>query len=88
MVWPTGKTLKNGRYTIQEVLGEGRFGITYLPSDRQTNDLVVIKTPKDVFLNLSKFKRLQEIFVKELVETVGVISSQWGENLAKSQNFH
>ncbi len=68
MVWPAGKTLKNGRYTIQEVLGEGRFGITYLASDRQTNDLVVIKTPKDVFLNFSKFKRLQEIFVKEAVK--------------------
>jgi serine/threonine protein kinase len=38
MVWPAGKTLKNGRYTIQEVLGEGRFGITYLGSDRPPDE--------------------------------------------------
>jgi serine/threonine protein kinase len=34
MVWDLGKTIKDGQYRIQEVLGEGRFGITYRASDK------------------------------------------------------
>ena len=68
MAWATGKTLKNGRYTLQETLGKGRFSVTYLAKDSQNNHLVVIKTAKDVFLNLGKFKQLQDSLVKEAVK--------------------
>jgi len=34
MAWSVGKKLNGDQYTIQEVLGEGRFGITYRASDR------------------------------------------------------
>ncbi len=69
MAWVTGKTLKNDRYTIQETLGKGRFSVTYLAKDnKNNNDLVVIKTAKDVFFNPHKFQQLQESLSKEAFE--------------------
>jgi serine/threonine protein kinase len=64
MAWSVGKTLKDDQYTIQEVLGEGRFGITYLASDRLGNS-VVIKTPRDVGLKFWESERLQKLFWQE-----------------------
>ena len=64
MAWSKGKTLKNDRYTIQEILGRGRFSVTYLAKNSQNHHLVVIKTPKDVFLKPHKFKQLQENIMK------------------------
>lgn len=64
MAWSAGKKLNKGKYTVQELLGEGRFGITYRAVDRAGNP-VVIKTPRDVGFNLLAFKRLQELFVQE-----------------------
>ncbi|MGK7883928.1 MAG: serine/threonine-protein kinase [Crocosphaera sp.] len=60
-----GKTLKNNRYIIQEILGKGRFSLTYLAKNSQNDDKVVIKTAKDVFLNLGKFKQLQNSLSEE-----------------------
>ncbi len=69
MGWDTGKTIKNNRYTIQETLGKGRFSVTYLAKDSQNNNnLVVIKTAKDVFFHPNKFKQLQDSLVKEAVK--------------------
>jgi hypothetical protein len=39
MTWNPGKILNNGKYTIQSVLGQGGFGVTYLARD--TNDIVL-----------------------------------------------
>lgn len=64
MVWELGKKIKDGQYRIQEVLGEGRFGITYRASDRN-GDSVVIKTPRDVGFKLWESKRLQKLFWQE-----------------------
>jgi serine/threonine protein kinase len=75
MAWSVGKTLKGDQYTIQEVLGEGRFGITYRASDRLGNS-VVIKTPRDVGLEFWRSQRLQELFMRE------------GVKLAKCQHSH
>jgi serine/threonine protein kinase len=75
MAWSVGKTLKGGQYTIQEVLSEGRFGITYRASDRLGNS-VVIKTPRDVGLEFWRSQRLQELFMRE------------GVKLAKCQHPH
>ncbi len=68
MPWSRGKTLKNNRYIIQEILGKGRFSLTYLAKDSQNDDKVVIKTAKDVFLNLGKFQQLQDSLSKEAFE--------------------
>lgn len=58
------KQLQNGKYTIESVLGRGRFGITYLAID-QKGDRVVIKTPDADSLAPDQLKRWQEKFVQE-----------------------
>lgn len=70
MVWDLGKKIKDGQYRIQEVLGEGRFGITYRASDRN-GDSVVIKTPRDVGFKLWESERLQKLFWQEASKLKG-----------------
>ena len=64
MVWSTGKQLQHERYTPQGLIGQGRFGITYLAEAHNQNRLV-IKIPNDETLNRADFQRLQQVFVKE-----------------------
>lgn len=61
MVWVPGKQLQGGRYTIQKVLGDGRFGITYLARDKN-GDALVIKTPNDEALNRPDFDKVTASF--------------------------
>ncbi|MFM6026373.1 MAG: protein kinase domain-containing protein [Dolichospermum sp.] len=64
MTWNPGKILNNGKYTIQSVLGQGGFGVTYLARD--TNDIqVVIKTLNDKVQNHRDFPQFQQDFVNE-----------------------
>lgn len=44
MLWQSGQTLKNGAYTIEKVLGQGRFSVTYLARQAIKNQFVAIKT--------------------------------------------
>lgn len=69
MAWQPGKTLRGDRYTIEEILGMGRFGITYLAREKNGNP-VAIKTPNDEVqaLNPAEFDRLQQGFVQEAVK--------------------
>ncbi|MEQ9234378.1 serine/threonine protein kinase [Coleofasciculus sp. E2-BRE-01] len=67
MVWTPGQQLHGGKYTIQKVLGHGRFGLTYLARDKD-GEAVVIKTPNDESLNRPDFDRLQQVFVQEAVK--------------------
>lgn len=67
MAWLVGKKLKGDQYTIQELLGEGRFGITYRASDRD-GKAVVIKTPRDVGFKVWESERLQTLFMKEGIQ--------------------
>ena len=69
MVWVAGKKLQGDKYTIERVLGHGRFGITYLARDKN-DELVVIKTPNDQSLNRPDFDRLQQVFVREAFKLV------------------
>ena len=54
----TGENLQNGRYTINDILGAGGFGITYLATATPSNEQIAIKTlnatvqGKDNFLDL------------------------------------
>jgi hypothetical protein len=45
MVWIAGQQLQGGKYVIEQILGQGGFGITYKARHALLNNLVVIKTP-------------------------------------------
>ncbi|WYL95248.1 MAG: serine/threonine-protein kinase [Gloeotrichia echinulata IR180] len=65
MIFNRGQTLQNGKYTIQKVLGEGGFGITYLAVDNTTRQKVVIKTLNDQVQARRDFDQFQERFRDE-----------------------
>jgi formylglycine-generating enzyme required for sulfatase activity len=44
MSWQIGKSIQQERYKIEEIIGGGGFGITYLAKDSLSNTLVAIKT--------------------------------------------
>ncbi|WP_242053405.1 hypothetical protein [Nostoc parmelioides] len=46
MAWVSGQQLQGGKYTIEQELGEGGFGITYRARDNYGRS-VVIKTLND-----------------------------------------
>jgi serine/threonine-protein kinase len=47
MTLVTGQKLQNGKYIIQQILGQGGFGITYKALQVYLNRPVVIKTPNE-----------------------------------------
>ena len=59
--WQKGTLLNNGRYTIEKILGEGGFGITYLAWDNHSiGTKIVIKTLNYQIqkqANFGKFKK-------------------------------
>jgi eukaryotic-like serine/threonine-protein kinase len=63
MVWSKGQKLGN-RYTIQEILGGGRWSITYRAEDRQGQPVVIKAVNRDAIAP-SEFDRLQQVFVQE-----------------------
>jgi eukaryotic-like serine/threonine-protein kinase len=64
MVWDKGKQLKNGRYTIDRPLRQGRLSTTYLATSKK-GPLVVIKVTNDQAIDPAKFKKLKEHFRDE-----------------------
>ena len=65
MVWEAGQRLNGDRYIIEDKLGEGGFGITYLAQKAQNRQRVVIKTLKDELLSNLNFARYRDNFLKE-----------------------
>ncbi|MDJ0617385.1 MAG: hypothetical protein QNJ63_11675 [Calothrix sp. MO_192.B10] len=43
-LWQPNQQLQDGKFTIQKVLGGGGYGVTYLATSKDTNDIVAIKT--------------------------------------------
>ena len=76
MVWPAGKKLKNGRYTIEEILRQGHLSITYL-AKLEKGHRVVIKTPNDAAIPRTDFDKLQERFVGEAFKLKDCQTSQY-----------
>ena len=64
--WQKGTLLNNGRYTIEDRLGEGGFGITYLAWDNHsTGTKIVIKTLNDKVQKHPNFGEFQKRFRDE-----------------------
>ncbi|NER98268.1 MAG: serine/threonine protein kinase [Symploca sp. SIO1B1] len=65
MVWPVGYQLQGGKYIIEEVLGQGGFGITYKALHGLFNYPVVIKTPNEYLKNRPEYHKYVKRFIKE-----------------------
>jgi eukaryotic-like serine/threonine-protein kinase len=64
MTWAAGQQLQRGQYIIREVIGMGRFGVTYR-AETPDGESVVIKTPNDEARQHPDFEHLQQQFFKE-----------------------
>ncbi|MBD2458674.1 serine/threonine protein kinase [Nostoc sp. FACHB-87] len=65
MPWIVGQRLQNGNYVIEQVLGQGGFGITYKALQVELNRSVVIKTPNEFLSHDPEYDRYVERFIKE-----------------------
>ncbi|MBD2139094.1 GUN4 domain-containing protein [Anabaena sp. FACHB-1237] len=63
IIWQPGQPINNGRFTIQSVLGQGGFGITYKALEPSTGKLYAIKT-------LNSTMQLQEDFAEQQVKFI------------------
>ena len=70
MAWVAGDQLQGGKYTIEKELRRGRFGITYLVKNKNS-DRQIIKTLDGnslTSLNSSDRERLETMFLQEAVK--------------------
>ncbi|WP_017655062.1 serine/threonine protein kinase [Fortiea contorta] len=78
MAWVAGDQLQSGKYTVERELGRGRFGITYLVKNKNS-DRLVVKTINDaLFQSLSQPERAR----------LGTMFMQEGIKLAKCKHKH
>lgn len=64
MAWASGQRLQGGKYTIEQELGEGGFGITYRARDNNGRK-VVIKTLNETVQSRPDFAKFQQDFLNE-----------------------
>jgi serine/threonine-protein kinase len=60
-----GKTLQGGKYTLEQELGRGGFGVTYKATHHYLGQTVVIKTLNESFHSHPDFERFQRRFQDE-----------------------
>lgn len=63
--WAAGHRLQNGKYVIQQTLGQGGFGITYKALHINLNQGLVIKTPNDFLRSDPNYGKFRERFITE-----------------------
>ena len=65
MPWIAGQQLQSGKYVIEQVLGQGGFGITYKALHVELNQTVVIKTPNEYLSHDAEYEKYIERFIQE-----------------------
>ncbi|MBD2515114.1 GUN4 domain-containing protein [Nostoc sp. FACHB-973] len=65
MYWNKGHQLHNGKYIIEDELGQGAFGITYKAVHSRINLPVVIKTPNMRLKRDRQYPRYVDKFIQE-----------------------
>ncbi|MEH1787556.1 MAG: serine/threonine-protein kinase [Nostoc sp.] len=65
MPWTAGERLQAGKYVIDQVLGQGGFGITYKALHVELNQKVVIKTPNEYLSHDPEYDKYVERFIQE-----------------------
>jgi serine/threonine protein kinase len=65
MVWIAGQQLQGGKYVIEQILGQGGFGITYKARHALLNNLVVIKTPNESLHHDPEYSKYVKRFIDE-----------------------
>ena len=63
--WTPNQQLQNGKFTIQEVLGGGGYGVTYSALDASRNQTVAIKTLNPIHQSQADFEQQQVKFREE-----------------------
>jgi serine/threonine protein kinase len=61
----TGKVLQGGKYSLDQLLGEGGFGITYKATHHYLGQTVVVKTLNPANQNHPQFAKLEQQFQDE-----------------------
>jgi eukaryotic-like serine/threonine-protein kinase len=69
--WQPNQTIRNGRFTIQKILGGGGYGVTYSAIDNNTNKILAIKTLNPMQQSQPDFEQEQEKFVNEALRLRG-----------------
>ena len=65
MVLQVGRSIQGGRYTIQDILGQGGFGITYKVMHVQLRQPRVIKTPNSHLRHDPDYQKYVDRFIQE-----------------------
>lgn len=64
-IWTSGTSINNGRYTIQQYLGRGGFGIAHSAKDEKKGNIVVIKTLNPTQISSEEFRTQERKFYNE-----------------------
>ena len=64
--WPAGHRLYQGKYTVEQKLGCGGFGVTYLVKDKKSQQVVIKTLNQDVQLH-PLFEKLRQDFFNEAI---------------------
>ena len=70
MPWVAGNQLQGGKYTIEKELRRGRFGITYLVKNKNSDRQIIKTLDRNSLtsLNQSDRERLETLFLQEAVK--------------------
>jgi len=75
MTWGIGQELQGGKYVIEQILGQGGFGITYRALQVNLNRPVVIKTPNEYLNYDPEYDKYIKRFIAE-GRTLGRLSQE------------